>query len=485
MSVAYKTRKRWRNHTGNQSVEPLRIYRPGTLEELQEIVRTAERDRTTVRAVGSGHAWSDVALTTGYLVRTDRLDRPLELDHLRSDWDGPRLERTQAGIRLRELNRALAKRQLALKQMGGYDAQTVAGVISTSTHGSGIKLGPLPDFIHSLDVVAAGGRLHRIERAGGPTDAAAFTRAHPDVELHQDDHWFNAAVVGMGCMGVVYSAAIEVTDAYWLKEVRELREWSRVREELKARRAMEASRHYEIYINPYPREGNDHRCIVCTRNVTDGKRRRAWDRLRRHWWIELASRLKITPIIGNLILDIKPESSPRRIDQLLGWLRDSEYSGPSYKVLNIGAANLLPAYSSEIAVPLAGDNHLKAIDVLFEVAEKHRRLGSVYHSAMIALRFTTGSPAYMSMMNGGETMMIELILMTDTEGGYELLGAYEEALYHLGGRPHWGQVNTLTGSHDTLRRLYPDYDRWLDVRRQLDPHGTFDSPFAKRVGISG
>lgn len=479
MSVAYKTRKRWRNHTGNQSVEPLRIYRPGTLEELREIVRTARDDRTTVRAVGSGHAWSDVALTTGYLVRTDRLNRPLEVDHLRSDWDGPRLERVQAGIRLRELNQVLAKKRLALRQMGGYDAQTVAGVISTSTHGSGIKLGPLPDFIHSLDVVAGDGRLVRIERTDGPTDESAFGG-----EIHRDDHWFNAAVVGMGCMGVVYSAAIEVTDAYWLKEVRELRKWSDVRDELAARRALDASDHYEIYINPYARDG-DHRCIVCTRNRTDAKRHRALDRLRRHWWIELLSRLKITPILSNLILDINPESSPRRIDQLLGWLKDNEYSGPSYKVLNIGAANLLPAYSSEIAVPLADDNHLKAIDVLFEVADKHRRLGSVYHSAMIALRFVHGSPAYMSMMNGGETMMIELIQMTDTEGGYELLDAYEKALYGLGGRPHWGQVNTLTGSHDTLRRLYADYDRWLDVRHRLDPHGTFDSPFAKRVGISG
>jgi hypothetical protein len=263
-----------------------------------------------------------------------------------------------------------------------------------------------------------------------------------------------------------------------------LRTWSRVRDELQARRVLEANRHYEIYVNPYARDG-DHRCIVCTRNPTESKRRRAWDRLRRHWWIELASRLKITPVLANLALDINPESAPRRIDQLLGWLGDNEYSGPSYKVLNIGAANLLPAYSSEIAVPLAGDNHVKAIDVLFEIADKHRRLGSVYHSAMIALRFVHGSPAYMSMMNGGETMMIELIQMTDTEGGYELLGAYEEALCELGGRPHWGQVNSLTGSHDTLRRMYADYDRWLDVRGRLDPHGTFHSPFAKRVGISG
>ena len=32
--------------------------------------------------------------------------------------------------------------------------------------------------------------------------------------------------------------------------------------------------------------------------------------------------------------------------------------------------------------------------------------------------------------------------------------------------------------------MYPRYDDWLDVRRELDPDGVFDSPFTKRVGIS-
>ena len=146
MSLAYRQRARWKNHTGNQSVEPLRIYRPASLDELREVVEAAERDRVTVRAVGSGHSWSDVALTTGYLVRTDRLTRPLEVDGLRRDYDGPPLVRVEAGMRIRELNRLLADRGLALSQMGGYDAQTVAGVLATSTHGSGITLGPICDF---------------------------------------------------------------------------------------------------------------------------------------------------------------------------------------------------------------------------------------------------------------------------------------------------------------------------------------------------
>jgi hypothetical protein len=90
----------------------------------------------------------------------------------------------------------------------------------------------------------------------------------------------------------------------------------------------------------------------------------------------------------------------------------------------------------------------------------------------------------MSMMNGHDTMMIELIGLTRSSGGFELLAAYEEALYELSGRPHWGQVNTLTGSHGLIASMYPRYEDWLEVRRRLDARGVFDSPFTRRVGIS-
>jgi L-gulono-1,4-lactone dehydrogenase len=477
VSVAYTQRKRWRNHAGNQAVEPLRIYRPASLAELREIVATAASDGVTVRAVGSGHSWSDAALTEGYLIETHGLGRPLAVDCLRRDFRGERLERVEAGMRLRALNQLLAGKGLALSQMGGYDAQTVAGVISTSTHGSGISLGAFPDFVRSLDLVAADARVHRIERADGPTDSDAFAAEHPDWELHQDDETFDAAVVGIGCMGVVYAVTLVVIPAYWLTEVRELSTWARVRPQLA--KALAGNRHYEVYINPYAGDDGEHRCIVCRRNPADPRKPRALDRLRRHWWIELLSRLKIIGLIGRLIDRADPDGAPKRIDQMLGILADNEYSGPSYKVLNIGAANLLPAYSSEIAVPF--ERHIEAVETLIATADRHRRLGRAYHTGLISLRFVRGTDAYLSMMQGADTMTIELILMTETEGGFELLAAHEDALYALGGRPHWGQVNWLT--EETVRELYPRYDDWQAVRARFDPEGLFDAPLTRRLAI--
>src|SRR5438034_1927253 len=102
----YEFRTTWKNHLGNQAVDPLRIYRPETIEQAAAIVREARDVGVAVRAVGSGHSWSDVALTTGFLLRTDRLSRvpASEPDFLRPGWAERRLVRTEAGIRIRELN---------------------------------------------------------------------------------------------------------------------------------------------------------------------------------------------------------------------------------------------------------------------------------------------------------------------------------------------------------------------------------------------
>src|SRR5207253_7967672 len=92
---------------------------------------------------------------------------------------------TEAGIRVRDLNDALWNAGLGLVNMGGYDGQTMAGVISTSTHGSGITFGPLASQVESLTLVTANGKTYRIEPAGGITDPARWAVRHPDIELKQ------------------------------------------------------------------------------------------------------------------------------------------------------------------------------------------------------------------------------------------------------------------------------------------------------------
>jgi L-gulono-1,4-lactone dehydrogenase len=483
----FEIRKTWKNHLGNQSIDPLRIYEPATIADVVSIVQLAERERVTARAVGSGHSWSDVALTEGFVMRTNRLARAPspEPDFIRDEWSGRQVVRVEAGIRIKELNDYLDGRGLGLTNMGGYDHQTVAGVISTSTHGSGIDHGPLNDMVLSLDVVTAGGIVRRVERADGPTDRLAFEARHGgERELVQDDHVFDAVVVGMGCMGIVCTAMLEVRDRYFLREVREMHPWAKVRADLQAGAVFADNRHYELIFSPYADSGKvAYPFLVTTRNITQDPRNRTWDKRMRNWLVEAAAALPLTPHIINLIMDIKPGITPRLLEGSIRALVKDEYEHVSYKVFNIGLANILPAYSSEIGVPMDG-RHIEAVERIFDIAAEHRRVGSVYQSSPIALRFVKASSAYMSMMHGRDTMMIELIGLTGNDGGYTLLNAYEEALYDLGGRPHWGQVNTLTGSEGLVASMYPRYADWQDVHRRLNASGVFDSPFSKRVGIS-
>ena len=183
----YEVRKTWTNHLGNQSIDPLRIYTPRSIDEVVTIVRAAEAAGVGARAVGSGHSWSDVALTDGFLIKTDGLARAPapEPDFLQPAWERRKLARVEAGIRLKELNDYLDGIGLGLSQMGGYDHQTVAGVISTSTHGSGITYGPLNDNV----ALARHGRLRgpgRARRACGRPHRARRLRGPPRPRPHAD-----------------------------------------------------------------------------------------------------------------------------------------------------------------------------------------------------------------------------------------------------------------------------------------------------------
>ena len=473
-------RATWRNHTGNQAVEPLGLCWPESCDDLVALVAEARRLETTVRAVGSGHSWSDVALCTGLLAETTKLARPLELTAMRPD-DG--LFRAEAGMKIRALNAELARRGRALENLGGYGGQSIAGVVSTATHGSGLAFGPLSDAVRSLDVVAGDGSLHRIEPAGGPTDPAAFARELPGWTLHQDDGWWNAARVGAGCLGLIYAITLAVVPAFELTERRRATTWDEARALIADVDALRGPLHIEVYLNPYERGGR-RRALVTTRELRGadpGSRNR-------NKLLELLAARRITYRLLNLVTDLLPRLTPFLLDKALEGLERKGYTNASYKVFNIGAANAALAYSSEIGVPVdAQGTHVRAVERIIEIAEQHRSVGHVYHTAPVALRFVRATDASLAMMHGRDTMMIELILLTDTEGGYELLGHYEDRLYDLGGRPHWGQVNTLTGSHDFLRSpaMYPDsYDDWQRIRAQLDPHDVFASPFTKRVGIT-
>jgi hypothetical protein len=477
----------WHNHSHDQECHPTRIEHPSSTEELVQFVREAEELGTSVRAVGAGHAWSDVALTDGILLETDLLHGLSDADDgtLRAHPPADRpLVRVRGGTRVRELNRLLGDGGRGLTNMGGYDAQSIAGVVSTSTHGSGITFGPFPDAVRSLDLVVAGGELVRVEPTDGITDPEAFgARDGGERTLVQDDELFYAAGCGMGCMGVVDSLVLEVRPEFWLRERRQMSTWEEVRDDL-AGGVLDRHDHYELFLNPYAREDGRHELLVTTRTEVQRPHELSSGDGERHPLIEMESSIPLFWVGLRLAARFAPSLMRTQFGRTLRRMCDDNYTQISYRVFNIGAANKLPAYSSELAVPVEGDNHLRTVDRILEVAAESARGRKLFHTSPIALRFVAPSRAYASMMHGQKTMMIELILVSETRNGRRLLEEYERRLAEFGARPHWGQYNTLGADRAELERLYPRWDTWMKAYERFNSTGVFDNEFTDRIGIS-
>ena len=54
---------------------------------------------------------------------------------------------------------------------------------------------------------------------------------------------------------------------------------------------------------------------------------------------------------------------------------------------------------------------------------------------------------------------------------------FEIAMKQLDGRPHWGKRHSLTTAE--ARAMYPMFDRFSEVRRQLDPNGIFANQYLR------
>jgi hypothetical protein len=479
--VSDRRRLTWENNSRDQSCHPRSVEHPETTDQLVELVRRAERENTTVRPVGAGHAWSDVALTDGHLIETDRMSGLVPLDDgtLRdAARDDPHLVRVRGGTRVRALNALLDAHELALRNMGGYDAQSIAGVVATSTHGSGIGFGPFPDEVRSLDLVVSGGELVRVEPVGGITDPRRYAGT-----LIQDDDAFASAICGIGCLGIVDSLVLRVRPEFWLHETRLVRTWDEVRGEL-AGGVLDKHHRYELFLDPYARRNGRHEVLVTTRDEVDpppGKLSKGDGE--RHPLIEMQSSFPLVWALLRLAARWVPSLMRSQFGRTLRRMEDENYTQVSYRVLNIGAANKLPAYSMELGVPAVDDVHLRTVDRILEIAADCATRG-LYHTSPIALRFVAPSRAYASMMYGRPTMMIELILVSRTRNGHRLLAEYERRLAEFDARPHWGQLNWLGRDPQRLEALYPHWSTWLETYARFNASGVFNSEFTDRIGIS-
>ena len=151
--------KEWSNWSGSLRFVPATIKKPETEDELRDIVSESFRRGTRCKLVGAGHSSSPLVKTHQVLI---------DLSNFKGIVSQHKKDSTvtfRAGVSVHEANMALEKKQLALFNTGDVDVQTLAGAISTGTHGSGKSLQNLASMLMGVRVVNYKGEVEEYQQA--------------------------------------------------------------------------------------------------------------------------------------------------------------------------------------------------------------------------------------------------------------------------------------------------------------------------------
>ena len=180
--------------------KPERFYQPETIQDVVDIVQDARKaPRRCVRVQGAlhSHSWSQFVLTNDILVNLDKLDKALVADIL------PKRFTVQAGVRIKNLVKMLAKDNLGMENLGSIMEQSIGGAMSTGTHGTGLRLGNLATQIVGMKLVNGKGEV---------------------VEIAAGDSLLNSTRVNFGALGIIVEVTLQCVDnrnlefkAYWCK----------------------------------------------------------------------------------------------------------------------------------------------------------------------------------------------------------------------------------------------------------------------------
>ncbi len=213
----------WRNWSGLFTCNPLEIALPTSEAKVAERVAQAAAAGQNVRVCGSGHSFQPLCATSDLLVSLDNLAGIESVDPAAGE------ATILAGTKLHDIGEPLAAHGLALENQGDVDVQSLAGAVSTGTHGTGRSLGSISTQVIGLRFVAGDGSLH-------------------EVNLHSDPDAFRALAVSLGSCGVLTAIRMRLLPAYRLHE----RTWREPIDECLARleERITATRHFEFFWYP-------------------------------------------------------------------------------------------------------------------------------------------------------------------------------------------------------------------------------------------
>lgn len=424
-----KMRIPWQNWSGYQSCLPAARATPESEDELAQLLRTA---KGPIRPVGASHSFTPLIPADGATLVSLRHFEGL-ISH-----DATALTATfGAGTRLGQVGEALEEIGQALQNMPDIDEQTLAGAIGTATHGTGEGLGALHSCVTALRLVTPAGEV---------LDCSRVLNA----EI------FDAARVSLGSLGVITQITLQNVATHQLKR----RVWMEPVDALIERFDELAAKHhsFEMYFLPF-----------CDQGVA----------------------ISIDPT-GEPVRPRTAEQDNDAVMQLKA-LRDYAAWWPGLRryLLRKATENYQPEeavdvwhkiFPSDRAVRFNEMEYHLPREHLLPTLKKVRERVEQHHPEEffpVEVRVVKGDDAWLSPFYGHQTSGSIAVHRYHLEDPLPYFADIEALYTSLGGRPHWGKMNTLDAA--AFAQRYPRWQDFLRVRSQLDPAGKMLNPYLKKV----
>lgn len=407
----------------------------GSSDDVLRVVRQARQNGKRVKVVGSGHSFTATAVAEEVLLDITRMNAVGQVDHKTGEVD------VDAGVPISVLNFELAKQGRALANLGDIAYQTISGAISTSTHGTGVRLSGIAGQITAVSLVDGVGQ----QRVFSATDL--------------DPRLFLAAQVGVGALGVITSVRLRTVPAFVLHAIEEPASIDDLLERLDEE--IDVNDHFEFFWMPHTK-------IALTK-----RNNRASDTPRplskaRYWYQR--SFLENTAFgavcaFGKFV----PASIPKLANVVAASGR-LDYSDHSHRIF--ASPRRVRFVEMEYGIPRnACRDALNDIRKMID----HRRYRINFP---IEVRFAAADEALLSTAQGRESAYIAVHMYKGIE--FEpYFRSVAEIMASYAGRPHWGKMHWL--DDEALESLYPRWGDFIASRRELDPDGVFENSYVRQV----
>jgi len=410
------------NWAGNLVYSTDRLHMPGSVDEVRQVVKNCAK----LRALGTRHSFSAIADSTQNQISLKRLDQ-ITLD------EKAQTVTVGAGVPYGKLAPYIDERGYSLQNLASLPHISVAGAIATATHGSGLHVRNLASAVAGLELVTANGEV--------------ATLAHD-----RDGDRFQAAVVGLGALGVVTSVTLSLLPSYKMAQsVYEHLSFDHLKDHFDA-----------IYSSGYSvslfTDWQNHEAtqVWIKRRLLPGDKNE-WSP--GFYGAKLATR-KLHPIAGH---DAEPCTEQQGVP------------GPWYERLPHFRMNFTPSSGRELQT-----EYLVPRERGYEAVQAVEKLRDMItpHLFITELRTIAADDLWMSTAYHRDSLAIHFTWKPEWPEVSKILPLIEKQLEPFEPRPHWGKLFTLPPA--TLQSRYAKLGEFKAFLKAYDPEGKFRNDFIDR-----